>query len=331
MCPASHTVRRGQDAAGRPSCYDETKKGGSSIQLSLVQMDSAHLDPTVNVDRIESWVERERECGAELVVFPELATTGYLEPIMPGEAYSPGVVGADTWPEFLTKFTGLAETIPGPTTDRLAALARRLDVGIVFGILEAHPTLRGAVANTVVAVDPGGVAGLQRKLHMPWNEKHVFTPGNELNVFDVLGVKVGINVCYDAYFPEQTRALALRGAELVISCFTGPSRGNSDGQFPSDRAAFLSRTRAMENGVYFAAVNRVGHQGDYHFIGNSAVAGPDGSLIANTESVAPIAVRAEIDVNKLASARFALTLLKDRRVDLYGDLSKSWEVLAVPS
>jgi Predicted amidohydrolase len=168
-------------------------------------------------------------------------------------------------------------------------------------------------------------------LHMPWNERHVFTPGNELNVFDMLGLKVGINVCYDAYFPEQTRALALAGAELIVSCFTGPTRSDPEGQIPSDRAAFLSRTRAMENGVYFAAVNRVGHQGGSRFIGNSAIAGPDGSLIASTESVEPCAVRAEIDRSGIASARFDLPLLKDRRVDLYSDLLKSWEVLAVPS
>jgi predicted amidohydrolase len=77
-------------------------------------------------------------------------------------------------------------------------------------------------------------------------------------------------------------------------------------------------------------MNRVGHQSDYYFMGNSAVARPECSLIANTQSVAP-AVRAESDANKLAGGRFALTWLKDRRVDLYGDLSKSWEVLTVPN
>lgn len=212
-------------------------------------MDSAHLDPTVNVDRIESWVEREREVRREADRLPELATTGYLEPIMPGEAYSSGVAGADTWPEFLTKFTVLAETIPGPTADRLAALKR-------------------------------------------------------------------------------TRALVLRGAERVISCVTGPSRGNSDGRISSDRAAIVSRTRAMENGGA-SPPRTVWH--------TRAIITP--SVTARLPGPMAILLRTRnpwpspfvlIDADKLASTRLALTLLKDRRVDLYGDLSKSWEVLTVP-
>lgn len=301
------------------------------LGLSLVQLDSVHLCPTVNLDRIEAWVEHEEQQGANLVVFPELATTGYLEPIKPGDAYSKGVGGADSWDEFLPKFTSLAETVPGPATQRLARLAQRLDVGIVFGMLEALPGLRGALANTVVAVTSRGVVGMQRKLHIPWNEKHVFTPGNHLGTFDLLGVKVGINVCYDAYFPEQTRALALQGAELILSCFTGPRKSATDTTIPVDRASILSRVRAMENGVYFAAVNRVGEQGDYRFIGNSAVSDPDGCLVATTDATTAVAIRAEINLERIEQARRALPLLRDRRVDLYGDLVTNWEALATPN
>jgi hypothetical protein len=231
MCPTPHTGRRGEDEAlDDPLGHDKARKGGSPIQLSLVKLDSAHLDATVNVDRIESGVERDRECGAELVVFPELATTGYLEPIMPGEAYSRGVAGADKWRDLLIKFRVLAETIPESTTHRLAGLARRLDIGIVFGMLDAHPTLRRAAANTVVAVGPGGVAGLQRKLQMPRNEKHVFTPRNEF---------IEINVCYDAHFSEQTRASAPRARNLSSRASPDRPRGDSQGHIFSDRAACL--------------------------------------------------------------------------------------------
>lgn len=112
--------------------------------------------------------------------------------------------------------------IPSPSTDRLTDLARHHGVAIAVGMLEAVPRLTGGTANTVVVVGPHGVIGLQRKFHIPWNEEHVFIPGNELNIIDVLGLRVGINVSYDAYFPEQTRTLALQGAELIVSCFTGP-------------------------------------------------------------------------------------------------------------
>ena len=300
----------------------------TSVQLSIVQMSSAHLQPSANIDQIEAWVAEESAHGADFVVFPELATTGYIEPVMPSEQFSPGVTGDNNWPDFLAHFTGLAETIPGPSTDRLTGVARHHGVRIAVGMLEAVPRLTGVIANTVVVIGPHGVIGLQRKLHMPWNEKHVFMPGNELNIIDLLGLRVGINVCYDAYFPEQTRALTLRGAELIISCFTGPKRSGSESGIPVDRASVLARTRAMENSIFFAAVNRVGQQGPYFFIGNSAIAGPDGSIIASTESCEPQAVRAELNLKEVTRARLGLSLLKDRRPELYGELTRNWDAAA---
>ena len=114
----------------------------------------------------------------------------------------------------------------------------------------------------------------------------------------------------------------------IVSCFSGPKRSDSESGIPVDRAPVLARTRAMENSTFFAAVNRVGQQGLYFFMGNSAIAGPDGSIIASTESLEAQAVRAELNLKEVTGARLGFPLLRDRRPELYGELTRKWDAPA---
>lgn len=287
------------------------------IRMSIVQMESLHLEPERNLSHMEAWISAEAAEGVDLIVFPELATTGYLEPITPDDTYNPAVTGHHTQESFMDSFKAHAEGIPGPSTDRIAKLAKTTQTYVIFGMLEAITETPGLYANTVVLIGPDGVMLKQRKLHLPWNEKMVFVQGTKIETASVRGIIIGINVCYDAYFPEVSRGFALKGAHLIVSCFAGPKHAPEDDTIPLDRASFLSRTRALENSLYFASVNKVGCQGIYQFIGNSAIAGPNGELVAATDSLKETAVRAVIDSDRVVSARKELSALKDRRPMLY--------------
>jgi omega-amidase len=246
-------------------------------------------------------VERAAEGGAELVVLPELANLGYVE-------------GHE--PEFMRRVYDHAEPVPGPFTEALAAAASRYGVHIVSGVAERHPRLTGVLCNSVVLTEPGGRFRVQRKAHVPREEKHYFAPGSELQPFDTAIGAIGLLVCADNSFPEAARLLALRGAEVLAVVYCAR-------RLPNERLyEYMAATRAYENQVYVVGANRTGRQGELSFQGGTCIAAPDGSVLAALGSEPGLAT-ATLDEDRLLAERLRQTRFRDRRPELYEALSST--------
>ncbi len=175
-----------------------------------------------------------------MIVFPELANTGY-------------VVERDK--EFGKRLLERAEKIPGPFTETLGAAAREHGAHLIFGLCERHPAIPGTLYNSAVMVGPdGSIAGVHRKIHIFAEEKHYFAPGNKIDVHKTDLGNIGMLVCYDAIFPEISRVLAVRGAEIICCIFNRAKRE------PEDMLPHMSFARAYENRVFFVSCDRVGKE-----------------------------------------------------------------------
>jgi predicted amidohydrolase len=271
----------------------------STWSIAAVQIDCRLGDTTYNLSVIRAKLREAAGRGAQLVVFPECALTGY--------AFGSR---AEAWP--------FAELLPGPATDVLAAECRELNVWAAVGLLERSTD--GAMYNACALVGPAGLLATYRKAHLPYLGVDRFTtPGDRpFAVHDLGGLRVGMLICYDDSFPEAARCLTLLGADIVLLPTNWPSGAAAV-------AKFLVPARALENHVYYAAVNRVGEEGGFRFIGRSRITGPDGETLAAAEhdkeailqaSVDPAAARAKYLVR--VPGFYELHRLADRRPDLYG-------------
>lgn len=264
--------------------------------------------------------QRVRECaqkGAQLVVLQELHDGPYF-----------------CQTENVDNFN-LAVTIPGPKTDFYASLATELNLVLVTSLFEKRAA--GLYHNTAVVFDTDGqIAGRYRKMHIPddpaYYEKFYFTPG-DLGFEPIqtsLG-KLGVLVCWDQWYPEAARMMALKGAELLIyptaigweSSDTQEERGRQQEAWVT-----VQRGHAIANGLPLIAVNRVGHEADpsgqtngIQFWGHSFVAGPQGELLALASDNKPATILVDIDLTRSESVRRWWPFLRDRRIDAY-DLSK---------
>ncbi|MFD2470018.1 carbon-nitrogen hydrolase family protein [Amycolatopsis silviterrae] len=283
------------------------------VRVSLVQFSSATLDCPGNAKRMAEFVEREaREHGAELVVFPELSNTGYVRSAR-DDAYAERLYAA-------------SELVPGPTTEALSEAARRGGAHVVVGLSQRHPHVPEVLYNSAVLIGPSGeVIGVQHKVHPCRDEKEYYVPGDEISVFRTALGTLALNVCYDVRFPEMARVQTLAGAEIVVSLWASAVQ---PGKVPSDSIVSRCATRAMENAVFFLGCNRTGTDGDQHFYGRSAVAGPSGDVLACSDDDREDAVRAVLRGADLKAQRRYLTLFRDRRPELYGRVT---EPLSRPS
>lgn len=273
--------------------------------MSLVQLACEPLAPARNAERMAEHVLAEaRDHDAELVVFPELSTTGYVRSAR-DDAYA-------------EQLYAVSEPIPGPTTDRLAAAAREAGAHVVAGLSQRHPQIPEVLYNAAVLIDPDGeIAGVQHKVHACRDEKEYFVPGDRVDVFPTaLGV-IGLHLCYDVRFPELARVQALAGAELIVSLWASAVQ---PGRVPSDSIIARCATRAMENALFFVGCNRTGIDHGQAFYGRSAIAAPDGSTLAASDGDREEAVRATLRAADLRAQRRYLTIFRDRRPDLYGPL-----------
>jgi predicted amidohydrolase len=287
------------------------------FQASLVQFASVWLDRDANVERMRSFVQSESEAGSKLIVFPEMANTGYITPAVVGDPVDfDGLTNA----EFATRFVQQAEKVPGPTTEALCELTGMYGVYVAVGLTQLHPVVPGTLYNSGVLLGPDGVVGIHHKMHIALNEKQYFYPGNTAQVFSTELGNIGVQVCYDARFPELSRILALKGAEIVCclwcvpGIFTVPDVTNS--------LRYRTYTRAQENGVYFLSCNRSGWQGKTQFMGHSVVAAPDGSIIAASDTPDEDVVRVELTEQRFLAYRSTLSIFRDRRPELYGLLTE---------
>lgn len=294
------------------------------VRVSAIQFASQWLDVEKNIEGMKSYVEAEAKEGAELIVFPELANIGYVTPALPG-----GTVSYEglSYTEFASRYVRAAETIPGSTTEALSGLTKKHGIYIVVGLAEKHPEIPYTVYNSAVLLGPLGIIGIHHKMHIPLSEKQFFYPGNTADVFKTELGNIGLQICYDARFPELTRILALKGAEIVC-CLWGVFRGRAVNGTDTKLALevnalkYRSYTRAQENGIYFISSNSAGHQGDIEFQGYSAIASPNGTIIASSETSDEDVIRAQLTDDELVNYRSTLTLFRDRRPEMYGLICK---------
>jgi len=261
-----------------------------TLRIALVQQDTVWHDVGENLARARSYAHLAARDGARVVAFPELMTTGFtMEP----EPH--------------------AQSIPGPTADALGAIALAFGVWIIGTLIESHtPRPR----NAAVAFRPdGAIAAVYRKIH-PFSygdESAHYVGGTECPVFDLDGVRTGLQICYDLRFPETFRSLSGRGAELVFVPANWPTRR-------SQHWSTLLAARAIENQMVVCGINRVGHDPSLAYPGLSAIYGARGEALAAGTGLDGV-VMADVDFAEVAAWRAQFPALRDRRPDVYATLA----------
>jgi len=288
-----------------------------TLPVALIQ-ERNHGDAAANLAVIEQRVADAVHNGAKLVLLQELHNGAYF-----------------CQHESVNEFD-LAEPIPGPSTERLGKLARQHGVVLVSSLFERRAA--GLYHNTAVVFEKDGrVLGKYRKMHIPddpgFHEKFYFTPGDlGFQPIQTSVGKLGVLVCWDQWYPEAARLMALAGAELLLYP-TAIGWDPDDAQDEKDRqrdAWILShRGHAVANGLPVLSCNRVGHEpspmgaAGIQFWGNSHVLGPQGEFIAQADGEAQV-LMAEVDLARSEDVRRIWPFLRDRRIDAYGDLLKRY-------
>lgn len=266
-------------------------------KTAMIQMDCAFLDTKVNTKKAEALIEEAAGKGAALICLPEAFNTGYLGTDIPGMREH-------------------AERLDGPTIRVMQAAAKRLGIYLVAPIILLAEGDR--VENTAVFIDDEGeILGTYSKTHPVGDERTYFNRGVDYPVWETKLGKIGIVICYDACFPETTRILTLRGAELVIV----PAAWRASAYFKEWWDLNLA-CRALDNLVYVAAVNRCGICGDERFAGKSQVIDPVGRVLAMAGVEEETILYQEIDLDNIAREREFNTVLLDRHPEDYRLLSE---------
>jgi N-carbamoylputrescine amidase len=271
-----------------------------------------------NMHRLANGITQLAQQGAELIVLQELHNSLYFCQI-----------------ESVDNFD-LAEPIPGPSTEFYGELARQLNVVIVTSLFERRAP--GLYHNTAVVIErDGSIAGKYRKMHIPddpaYYEKFYFTPGDMgFQPIDTSVGRLGVLVCWDQWYPEAARLMALRGAELLIyPTAIGYESSDSPEEQQRQREAWttVQRGHAVANGLPVIAVNRVGHEpdpsgqtGGIQFWGSSFVAGPQGEFLYRASSTEEERMIVEVDLKHSEQVRRWWPFLRDRRIDQYTEITK---------
>ena len=222
----------------------------------------------------------------------------------------------------------LTEPVPGPTTDTLGALAKELGVVIVASLFEQ--AMPGLYFNTTAVLDADGTyLGKYRKSHIPddplYLEKFYFTPGDTgFQVFQTRFAKLGVLICWDQWYPEAARLCALQGAEVLLyptAIGWMASEPEDDQKRQLDAWQTVQRGHAVANGLFVAAVNRVGREGQLDFWGHTFCAGPQGEFLADASHDKAETVLVPIDLGRLREVRDMWPFFRDRRIDLFSGLT----------
>jgi N-carbamoylputrescine amidase len=267
-----------------------------SIRIAAVTFNAPRGRVFENLDRMEGWVAAAAGAGAAVVCFPEMNITGY--------GVDPGAREA-------------AVPIAGPIADALRGLAERHQVVILAGMAEKCESGRIFASHAVAC--PQGWGGVYRKLHIAPPEKSIFAAGWHIPIFDSGGIRFGIQLCYDAHFPELSTRMALDGVDVIFMPHASP-RGT-----PAEKLTSWLRhlpARAFDNGVFVVACNQAGANGaGLTFPGVALAIGPDGRLIATDVSGREGLLLATLDAGLLASVRghSMRYFLPQRRLDLFSD------------
>jgi 5-aminopentanamidase len=268
------------------------------MRVAVAQMDPVFAEKERNLDACVARLEEAAAAGAELLVLPECAIPGYMfESLEEGLSY--------------------AEEVPGPSTEALERACERLDVYAVCGLLQRDGDL---LRNAAVLVGPQGLIGTYWKTHLPFLGVDRFvTPGDELTVYDTPLGRIGVEICYDLRFPEVTRTLALKGADIVAHPTNFPVAARI-------QTELITVARAAENRIYLLTANRVGKERGGEFCGWSQIVDPFGTRLAEAGETEEALLVAEVDVEKardkdyVIPGEYELYLFGHRRPELYGAL-----------
>ena len=271
-----------------------------TITIAAVQMDVRLMDRKANLSSMGSALGEAASAGAKLVIFPEAAVTGYCY-------------------QSLAEAMPYAEAVPGESVQRIGRVCRELGVFAIYGTLERA---EDHLYNVALLVGPEGLMGCYRKMHLPYLGIDRFTSRAEepAEVYELTGLRLGMLICYDLGFPEAARCLALGGADLVVLSTNSPPE-----------ASFASQigpaARAWENQIYFAAVNRIGHERGVDFIGQSRICDPWGQTLAEGPEGEAAILYAQVDPEVARQKRrvikpgqYEVDRIADRRPELYGQL-----------
>lgn len=287
------------------------------MKIGLIQQHNTS-DREDNISRLENSIRQLKEQGAQIVVMQELHNSLYFCQV-----------------ENVNNFD-LAEPIPGPSTERFGKLAKELGIVIVTSLFEKRAP--GLYHNTAVVIENDGtIAGKYRKMHIPddpaYYEKFYFTPGDI--GFEPIKTSVGtlgVLVCWDQWYPEAARLMALKGAEILIyPTAIGYESSDTPEEQERQREAWttVQRGHAVANGIPVIAVNRTGHEADpsgqtkgISFWGSSFVAGPQGEMIFRAPKDEDASVVLDIDIAHSEQVRRWWPFLRDRRIDRYGEITK---------
>jgi N-carbamoylputrescine amidase len=284
------------------------------FRIGLVQMRCGR-DPETNLDTAVARVREAAREGAEVVCLPELFRSQYFAQSEDHAAFD------------------LAEPVPGPTTAVLGRVAKEAGVVVVAPVFERRAP--GVYHNSAAVLDAtGGFVGLYRKMHIPddplFYEKFYFTPGDlGFLAFDTAVGRIGTLVCWDQWYPEAARLTALAGADVLFyptAIGWHPREKADSGEAQVSAWQTMHRAHAIANGVYVAAVNRVGHEGPpdggLEFWGASFVCDPFGVVLAEASRTDEQILVVECDRRHLEEVRRSWPFLRDRRIDAYAPITK---------
>lgn len=279
--------------------------------IACAQMDCVLGDPKTNREKITATIRAAAQREAQLVIFPECALTGY--------AFNS-----------LEEAAPFAEKVDGPSAQAIAEVCRETKTYAVAGFIEED---NGRFYNAAMLAGPDKIVGSYRKVHLPFiGIDRFLTPGDRpFEVFDLPFGKIGVNICYDISFPEPARALKLMGAELIVLITNWPTAAWRSPQF-------VANTRALENHVFYAAVDRVGSERGWDFIGRSKVIDCNGDTLAeasaDSEELLVVSVElAEANNNRIVNVAGAYEVdrMKDRRPEFYHSISEPASVAQAAS
>ena len=306
----------------RSSTRSSTRRASSVVRVAVTQM-ACDVSPAKNLARQIALIERAARSGARIVCTQELFASRYF---CQSEDH---------------RFFALAETIPGPSTDALAKLAKRHRIVIVASLFERRA--RGLYHNTAAVIDAdGALLGVYRKMHVPddplYYEKFYFTPGDTgFRAWKTSVATIGVLICWDQWFPEGARLTALQGADLLFyptAIGWHPSEKREFGATQREAWELVQRSHAVANGCFVCVPNRIGlehvenakgrrvNRDGIEFWGQSFVCGPDGAIVKRASRDREEVLLADCDLARVEFSRTHWPFLRDRRVDAYGDLAR---------
>ncbi len=289
----------------------------AKLNVALVQQSNSN-NTEQNMAKSIAGIRDAAKQGAQLVVLQELHRSLYFCQTEDVDVFD------------------LAETIPGPSSNTLGELAKELGIVIVASLFEKRAT--GLYHNTAIVLEKdGSIAGKYRKMHIPddpgFYEKFYFTPGDlGFEPIQTSVGKLGVLVCWDQWFPEAARLMAMAGAEILIyptAIGWDPRDDNDEQTRQKDAWVIVQRAHAVANGVPVISCNRVGHESDpsaqsegIAFWGNSFIAGPQGEILAEANNTDEQILVVKLDQKASENVRHIWPYLRDRRIDHYQDLTK---------